>query len=244
VLDDVTQTLGEEGLDDDAAVREAVITALGDHIPVADQPLPMPEQGGGPLVVVLVGPTGVGKTTTIAKLAATYRIRRGLKVGLVTADTYRIAAVEQLRTYAHILGVPLHVAQTPSQLTDAIGELSSCDVVLVDTAGRGQRDQVKLDELSAFVKAAMPDEVHLVLSGTTSEAVLLKEAEAFSCVGIDRVALTKLDETVNFGVLVNVMDQLGTALSFVTTGQEVPEDLSEGSGRQLADLVLGGELPA
>jgi len=181
----------------------------------------------------------VGKTTTVAKLAATFKLRHGKKVGLITADTYRIAAVEQLRTYASIIGIPLQVAGTPDEMQKAVRSLANCDVILIDTAGRSQNDQNRIAELSRIVTAADPHEVHLVLSSTAGEKVLLKEAEVFSEVGIHRVVLTKLDEAVSFGMLINVIREVGKQLSFVTTGQEVPEHLECGRGERLAALVLG-----
>jgi len=160
----------------------------------------------------------------------------------VTCDTYRIAAVDQLRTYAGIIGLPLEVALTPTEMTRAAARLADCDVLLIDTAGRGPNDSARLDDLRQILAAADPHEVHLVLSSTASERVLLREAEAFAEVGADRIVLTKLDEAVSFGVLVNVMQSVGKALSFITTGQEVPDHIEEGRSQRLAELVLGAEL--
>ena len=120
--------------------------------------------------------------------------------------------------------------------------LSDCEVILVDTAGRSQNDRDRIDELKRFIGAAEPHEVHLVLSSTAGERVLLQEAEAFGTVGVDRIVLTKLDEAVSFGVLVNVIQHVGKKLSFITTGQEVPDHIECGQSERLADLVLGGEL--
>jgi flagellar biosynthesis protein FlhF len=184
----------------------------------------------------------VGKTTTVAKLAASFKLRQNLRVGLVTCDTYRIAAVEQLRTYAGIIGVPLEVALTPGDMQQAIEKLGLCDVIVIDTAGRGQNDTDRIDELREFIAAAQPHEVHLVLSSTAGERVLLREAEAFALVGIHRIVLTKLDEAVSFGMLVNVIRKVGKELSFVTTGQEVPDHIEIGQADRLAGLVLNGVL--
>jgi energy-coupling factor transporter ATP-binding protein EcfA2 len=126
-------------------------------------------EGGRPLTIALVGPTGVGKTTTIAKLAAAYKLRQGKKVGLITSDTYRIAAVDQLRTYATIIGLPLKVAMTPREMSAACSAFADCDAILIDTAGRSQHDANRLEELSAFIQACSPDETHLVLSATVAE---------------------------------------------------------------------------
>ena len=242
VMTQVRQDLGDDQLGDPRRVRRAIRTRLAEFIPTAREPVPMRSPDGRPLTIAMVGPTGVGKTTTLAKVAATFKLRHNRRVGLITADTYRIAAVEQLRTYANIIGLSLEVVQTPDEMRHAVHALSDNDVILIDTAGRSQRDVSRITELQSFIRAADPHEVHLVLSGTAGEKVLLQEAEAFSAVGVDKVVLSKLDEAVSFGVLVDVIHRLGTELSFFTTGQEVPDHIEPGASDRLADLVLGGAL--
>ncbi|MCH7797426.1 MAG: flagellar biosynthesis protein FlhF [Planctomycetes bacterium] len=227
---------------DDEELRAVAARYLAELVPVADPTIPRRSPDRRPLTIALIGPTGVGKTTTLAKLAASFKLRHHREVGLVTCDTYRIAAVDQLRTYAGIIGLPLEVALTPTEMTRAAARLADCDVLLIDTAGRGPNDSARLDDLRRILAAADPHEVHLVLSSTASERVLLREAEAFAEVGADRIVLTKLDEAVSFGVLVNVMQSVGKALSFITTGQEVPDHIEEGRSQRLAELVLGAEL--
>ncbi len=241
IITAVRAELADDTIDKDA-VREAVLRHIADLVPVADPTIPRRSPDARPLTIALIGPTGVGKTTTLAKLAASFKLRHQRHVGLVTCDTYRIAAVDQLRTYAGIIGLPLEVALTPGEMNRAAERLSNCDVVLIDTPGRGPNDTGRLCELQCVLAAADPHEVHLVLSSTASERVLLREAEAFAEVGADRIVLTKLDEAVSFGVLVNVMQSVGKELSFITTGQEVPDHIEEGRSRRLAELVLGAEL--
>ena len=192
-------------------------------------------------VVALVGPTGVGKTTTVAKLAANFKLRDGLNVGLITVDTYRIAAVEQLRTYADIISLPLRVVLTPRELKNAVREMRDLDMVLVDTAGRSPRDDLKINELRRLLAATDPDEVHLVLSLTASTSHLDAAAEKFSVLGVDRLILTKLDEAVHYGLMLRVLRQVNKGLSYVTTGQDVPDDIEPARGLRLARLILGEE---
>jgi len=234
--------LEQEQWDDSTLVREALVRHLAELVPAADGTVPQRSPDDRPLTIALIGPTGVGKTTTLAKLAASFKLRQHRRVGLVTCDTYRIAAVDQLRTYANIIGLPLEVALTPAEMRQAVHALRDCDVVLIDTAGRGPNDRGRLDELHTCLAAVDPHEVHLVLSSTSSQRVLMREAEAFAMLGADRVVLTKLDEAVSFGVLINVMQAVGKKLSFVTTGQEVPDHLEVGRPRRLAELVLGAPL--
>jgi len=193
-----------------------------------------------PRVIVLVGPTGVGKTTTVAKLAATYKLRHQKKVGLITSDTYRIAAVDQLKTYAGIIGLPFKVANTPDELKEAIESLQGCDIVVVDTAGRSQNNQQRLAELAEFAAAANPDETHLVLSTTVGDNVLRKTADRFRALGPDRCILTKLDEAVTTGPIAGLCDRIGLPLSFMTVGQEVPDDIEPARADRLARCVLDG----
>ncbi|MEM1329333.1 MAG: flagellar biosynthesis protein FlhF [Planctomycetota bacterium] len=223
---------------DEQSVLAAARSRLAARLPVAQ------ESVAARRVIALVGPTGVGKTTTIAKMAAVFKLRRGLRVGLVTSDTYRIAAVEQLRTYAGIIGLPLRVTVTPAEMSSAIADMSGCDVVLVDTAGRSQHDTKRIGELNNFLDAAAPTERHLVLSAAASQAVIASAAARFSGAGCDRLIVTKLDEAVHHGSLLHACDRSGLPLSYVSTGQEVPEDLDRASSERLAGMVLRGPSPA
>jgi flagellar biosynthesis protein FlhF len=192
-------------------------------------------------MVALVGPTGVGKTTTVAKLAANLKLVHGLRVGLITVDTYRIAAVEQLKTYAEIIDLPLAVANDPGQMRQALDELGAVDMVFIDTAGRGPRDEVKIRELADFMAQARPDEVHLVLSAGTAERTLKSAVERFASVRADRLILSKLDEAEGLGAILGVLGQANLPVSYLTTGQAVPDDIEPASRRRLARLILGLE---
>ncbi|HYF14935.1 MAG TPA: flagellar biosynthesis protein FlhF [Phycisphaerales bacterium] len=244
----VRDELSPEELRDDQIVASTLLRHLGAMMPSAPGLTKAGKRstpaGLRPLVIALVGPTGVGKTTTIAKLAATYQLRHGASVGLVTCDTYRIAAVEQLRTYANIIGLPLKVALTPKEVEEACASLASCDVIILDTAGRSQHDAQRLDELSAFVDAARPDEVHMVLSAAAAEDVMLGAAQRFSVLRPTHLVITKLDEAVRFGSLVALAQAAGTKISFVTIGQEVPEHIEPARSERLARLVYEGKLRA
>jgi flagellar biosynthesis protein FlhF len=244
IIGAVRDELSGAELRDAAAVRAAVIRRVADLIPVApDVPAPDPPVGGRPLTIAMIGPTGVGKTTTVAKLAAAYKLRHARRVGLVTTDTYRIAAVDQLRTYANIIGVPLKVAMTPAEMSQACQSLANCDVILLDTAGRSQNDAERLAELRQFLDAAEPDQTHLLLSCTSNQRVLLEAARRFGDLSPNRVVFTKLDEAVNYGVLLSVAKRIDLELSYVTTGQEVPDHIEVAQPERLARLVLDGTPP-
>jgi flagellar biosynthesis protein FlhF len=192
-------------------------------------------------LVALVGPTGVGKTTTIAKLAANFRLREKRKVGLITVDTYRIAAVEQLRTYADIIDLPMHVASTPREMRAAVLAMQDMDLVLMDTAGRGPSDEVKIRELRAFLQEAAADEVHLVLSAASSPNSLLKAAESFAPAGATALILTKLDEATGLGGALPLVRSARLPLSYLTMGQNVPDDIEPARAERLVKMILGLE---
>jgi len=242
-------------------------------------PAPAPiglDAGGGTRYVALVGPTGVGKTTTIAKLAAHFKLREGRSVGLITIDSYRIAAVDQLKAYADILGVPLEVVLAPEEMAGALGRLRDLDLVLIDTSGRSHKDARRLQELKAFLDAARdawpcacgcgggsagsrkvfrgpdgrfrsrsgqepgrpPLEVHLVLSCTSHPGQLTEVVASFRALGAERVVFTKVDEAVGLGVIFSLIRRLNLRLSYLTTGQDVPDDIEVGHRRRIAELIL------
>ncbi len=221
-------------------VRQKLAEQLEKMMPVSG-PI-VRQKTTGPHVVALIGPTGVGKTTTLAKLAANLKLRENHSVGLITIDTYRIAAVDQLRKYADIIGSPLSVVDTPESLREAIASMNDLEFVLIDTAGRSPTDTLKLNELKNFITAANADEVHLVISSTQSQACIERAIDRFSAVRVDKVIFTKFDEAVHVGVVFNVANKLKKVMSYVTTGQNVPDDIEVGRGRRLAQILLGTEL--
>jgi flagellar biosynthesis protein FlhF len=189
-------------------------------------------------VAALVGPTGVGKTTTIAKLAANFRLRDRRRVGLITVDTYRVAAIDQLRTYAQLIDVPLRVVAAPREMPQALDDLSDRDLVLIDTAGRSPQDDLRIQELRSFLQAAQADEVHLVLSLAAGSRNLALAAERFHRVGPTAVLLTKLDEAGASGVVLSAARRAELPLSYVTTGQDVPDDIDMATPDWLVQRLL------
>ncbi len=239
ILKTVQSELRPEMFNSPEAVREKIGQQLEKLLPVSG-PI-MRKKNIGPHVVALIGPTGVGKTTTIAKLAANLKLREKRKVGLITIDTYRIAAIDQLKKYADILGAPLKVVDSPDELREAVVELSDNDYILIDTAGRSPKDAMRISELKNFIQAAQADEVHLVLSSTVSEDCVDLAVQRFGEVGVDKVIFTKIDEAAHVGVILNVARKINKGLSYITTGQDVPDDIEVGRGRRLAQLILGSQ---
>jgi flagellar biosynthesis protein FlhF len=191
--------------------------------------------------VLFAGPTGVGKTTTIAKIAASQSLWGNKKVVLMTSDTYRIAAVEQLRTYAKILGIPIEITADPKETQVAIKKHKDADLILLDTAGRSHYDGGRIDELRALYEAYAPDSVHLVLAANIKYRDMLNVIERMGVVPLSALLFTKLDETSSYGTILNVLHDFNLPASFFTMGQNVPNDIETARGDRLVDLLMVNE---
>lgn len=194
-----------------------------------------------PRIIALVGPTGVGKTTTTAKLAAMHALNRGNKVALITMDIFRVGAVEQLKTYSRIMGIPLEVASTPAELEKAVKKHSACDLIFIDTAGRSHKDKEKLDDMKSFFENKITVEIYLCLSATTKDRELEEILHRFSIFQISKVVFTKIDESESLGNMVNLLMKDNLSIAYFTTGQRVPEDIEIATPAKLADMILREE---
>ena len=239
LIEQLQQEIDPADTQDLTLLKARAVRLLEKDIPITG---PIHIETGKTRLVALVGPTGVGKTTTIAKLAANYRLREKKRVGLITVDTYRIAAVDQLRTYADIIDLPMQVVSSPREMQQAITQLNGLDLILMDTAGRSPRDEIKIQELKSLLSEAKADEVHLVLSTTASAKSLTKTAERFSEVGTTTLTLTKLDETTEFGNILALLRQCQLPVSYLTNGQNVPDDIQPADANRLARQILGLEV--
>lgn len=191
-----------------------------------------------PQTFALIGPTGVGKTTTIAKLAAMYAIMERKKVALLTVDTYRIAAVEQLKTIAEIMEVPIKVVYSVSQMRDAIMEYHDKDVIFIDTAGRSHKNPLQVEELKTYMEIAEPNEIFLVLSGTSKYNDLLDIMAVYSDFNISRLIFTKLDETSSYGPIYNIACKSKIPIAYFTNGQNIPDDIEVADHLKLVQLMM------
>jgi flagellar biosynthesis protein FlhF len=193
-------------------------------------------------IVALAGPTGAGKTATIAKLAANFKLRQRLRVGLVSVDTYRIAAVEQLRTYSEIIDVPFKVAASPREMAAVLSEMGTVDLVLVDTVGRSPRDEIRINELKTYLNEAGNCEVHLVLAAGSSSHSLLAATQRFGAIGATRLLFTKLDEATTLGGVLTCAARSGNPVSYLTTGQDVPDNIEIADSDELASRIVDSVL--
>lgn len=190
-------------------------------------------------VTVLVGPTGVGKTTTIAKLAGKLSLIDKKKVGLITIDTYRIGAVEQLKTYADIMNITFKVVFSIKDMEKSIIDLDYCDVILVDTTGRSSKNMMQISELRAFIEKIKEKSVHLVINASTKNKDIETIIKGYTILEYENIIITKLDETSTYGSILTILDKGKKPISFITTGQDVPDDIKEGNKEEIAKIVLG-----
>ena len=202
---------------------------------------PLPAPGEPSRTIFLVGPTGVGKTTTLAKLAANFALGGRGKVALVTTDTFRIAAIPQLQTYAEIIQVPLDVVYSPSELRGLLRRHQDKRLVLVDTPGRSPANRQQIRELGLFTQVAPERVVLLTVAASTKPRDLAAIVERFGEIPFDGFVVTKVDETRSFGPIVGLLRQSRKPLTFLTTGQQVPQDIETATPTRLAELVLGSE---
>jgi flagellar biosynthesis protein FlhF len=237
VVGDVTGRIEEGETPEPKELRRGVLSGLIDRITVAGA---IKLEKGSRRVVALVGPTGTGKTTTIAKLASRYKIVEGKKVALISCDTFRIGAVDQLKTFADIAEIPLAVVFSPKEMAAALERFSSCDLILIDTPGRSPNDEMHLRELKGLMEAAGPDEIHLTVPAGARYGDLQEILDRFSTVAVSHLLFTKLDETSHYGDIVSLAAGSRKAVSYVTVGQNVPDDIELFRKDMAARMILHG----
>ena len=237
IISEIEKSISKEaGVDNVlSSVYQKIILKLGQR-----KTIELPEKG--PRFLFFIGPTGVGKTTTIAKLASEFALKKKAKVAFIASDTYRIAAVEQLKTYASILTIPLQVIYSAEDMEKVRKELKNIDLIFVDTAGRSHRNEEQKADIAKLL-ASVPEEekeVFLVLSATTKYRDLVKIADSYSDVTDYNLIFTKLDETSCIGNIFNLKMHTGAQLSYTTFGQNVPDDIGIIDAQSVAKKLLGG----
>jgi flagellar biosynthetic protein FlhF len=238
------QIIGEiEGILNKDASMDNILSGVYQKIVLKlGQPRVITPVENTPKFIFFIGPTGVGKTTTIAKLASKYKLEEKAKIAFITADTYRIAAVEQLRTYANILGVPIKVVYNEDELKDSRTEFADCDLIFVDTAGRSHKNKDHKDDLEKLINAIPKEEreIYLVLSATTKYHDLIAITEVYSEIADYSLIFTKLDETNYVGNIFNIRMLTNAPLSYATFGQDVPDDIEKIDPQSIAKQLLRG----
>jgi len=196
----------------------------------------------GQRVKVLIGPTGVGKTTTLAKLSAFHALHEKKNVGIITTDTYRIAAVEQLKIYARIIGLPLEIASGSMDFKKSLRKFADKDIILVDTPGTSRNDMLNTGKLYETLKSEVPCESNLLISLTSSKECMMEVASRYGRFDYNQVILTRADECTRIGFLWDVLDQIAKPVSYITNGQNVPNDIEESNPQKIARLIVGNDL--
>ena len=237
VISKIMQTVGQNHDMTEDQVNQLARSEMLQFIQTHQKPI----EDMNPEIICFIGPTGVGKTTTIAKIAADYLLNEDKKVGLITSDTYRIAAVEQLKTYASILGIPIKVVESAAELEQAMSELGDCDVVLMDTAGRNYQQKQYIDDLEQLLPDKTKIQINLVLSLTSKYQDMVKIIDNFQTISMDQLLLTKLDETSTTGAIVNLLYQYPIPIPYIANGQNVPDDIISLTPEILVDFILGDE---
>jgi len=192
-------------------------------------------------IVAFVGPTGVGKTTTIAKLAAHFVLYKNRKVAMVTADTYRVGAIEQLKHYGELLEIPVHVVHRQEDVKEILTDLKDYDLLLVDTMGFSPNNRMQIKKVKGLLDVINPDDIHVVISAATKNRDMIDILNNYKELYYNKIIITKLDETKSYGMVLNALKVGGCKLSYFTMGQNVPDDIEVASADKIADMILGEE---
>ena len=236
IISEIEGTLKKDASMDNilSSIYQKIVLKLG-------QPVTIDIQGPTPKYVFFIGPTGVGKTTTIAKIASKFKVEKKARIAFLTSDTYRIAAVEQLRTYANILGVPFNVIYSTEEIEQSWKEFADYDIIFVDTAGRSHKNKSQRDDIESLIRA-IPGRKRstMVLSATTKYRDLISITEAYSQITNYNLLFTKLDETNSVGNLFNIRMLTNAPLSYATFGQDVPDDIDRIDPQSIAKQLLRG----
>lgn len=238
ILDELDYKDTDQQLDNIlASIYQKIVLKLGEI-----KPLIPPAKDKKPKIVFFVGNTGVGKTTTMAKLASVFNLEEKMKIAMLSVDTYRIAAIEQIKTYANILNTPMKVVYTPEEMKQYINDFSDCDLIFVDTAGRSHKNQEQKNDLNKIIECVdgYEKEIFLVVSATTKYTDLKNIAKSYGEMFDYKIIFTKLDETRGLGNILNLKLDTNKSLSYVTWGQNVPDDMGLLNPQIIAKQLLGG----
>lgn len=237
-IEEIFSSLKGEELLEEELVLNKLISKVRHHLQITG---PIKFNQNHPTVVLLMGPTGAGKTTTIAKLAALYKYTYSRKVALISADSFRIAAMEQLKTFAEIAKIPFTAVYNNNDLIEKINAMKKYELILIDTAGLNSRNMKQLVGLKETIRIAKADEIYLTLSLTTKYSDISENIKSFGMIPYNGIILTKLDETSGMGDILNMAIEHEKPFSYITFGQDIPEDISLANRNDLAQFILRGK---
>ena len=237
IIQNVFNRLSADQLEDMDLIDDMIITKIADHIKTSE---PFRVDQKQSKIIVFVGPTGVGKTTTIYKISAICKFFNHFDVAIISTDTYRIGAIDQLKTFTNIANIPFEVAYSPNELDTLVAKHKDKDIILIDTVGRNPRNKNEIEEILKFINAISPDEVHLVISAPTSYNNMERVLKNFGVLMPNRLVFTKIDESLYLGPIFNILYNSKIPLSYITTGQNTPEDILIAESIKIADMVYHG----
>ena len=240
IIDNVLNKVSQyEPFVDEANRDDYLVSTLGSLIPTSEFEL---SKQSRPKVITLVGPTGVGKTTCIAKLAVISKILHNLDIGLISIDTYRLGALDQLKIFSEISNIDFLVAYEPSDVQKFMKKFKNKDIVFIDTVGRSQNNKKLLNSINDFLKKVKVDETYLVLNSTSDYKVMLDVARKFKVFNYDALVFSKLDEAISYGNIVNLVNEVDTPIKYLTNGQVIPDDIIAADSEFIANMVYSGKL--
>ncbi|MBL1212542.1 MAG: flagellar biosynthesis protein FlhF [Ignavibacteriae bacterium] len=234
----IEQLKKSEEVLDESNINNFVLSNISSMISTAEFEI---EKKSGSQRVAFVGPTGVGKTTCIAKLATISKILHNLDVGIISIDTYRLGAIDQLRIFSEIVDIDLLVAYEPEEMPALLKKFKSKDIIFIDTAGRSQKNTEHLQKMKEFLDAAKPDSTHLVLSSTSTTRTLYDVADKFDLFNYDSMVFTKIDEAVVYGSMLNVSANFNKPIMYLTNGQVIPDDIISAEPDFIANMIYSGK---
>jgi len=237
LISNVKNSISDADLNDSAILYETLKKEIVSFVNDTE-PILLPNKNN---IVAFVGPTGVGKTTTIAKLATHFSLYKNKKVALLTADTFRVGAIEQLQHYGDLLEIPVHVIHRQEDVKEILAELKDYDLLLVDTMGFNPNDRMKIKRLKGLLDALNPDDVYVVISAATKNRDLIDILNNYRELSYNKIIITKFDETKSYGVILNALKVGNCKLSYFTMGQNVPDDIELPSAGKIASMILGEE---
>jgi flagellar biosynthesis protein FlhF len=236
LIDSAHRSLEKEGFTDKTRIARTLKNEIISYIEKTN-PISLTDKEQS--IIAFVGPTGVGKTTTIAKLAANFALYDKKRVALVTSDTFRVGAIEQLKTYGEILDIPVEVIYSPEDVKGIINRLKGYDFVLIDTMGSSPNNKMQIKKIRGLLDNICPTEIHMVISATTKSKDLEEILNNYRELNYRKIIVTKIDETRSYGLILNAINLTSCALSYITTGQNVPDDIKVATPETIADMILG-----
>jgi flagellar biosynthesis protein FlhF len=236
IFSKVSQALKPEELKDEnvlfTTIKNELISQIGKI-----EPIHLTEDKN--VIVAFIGPTGVGKTTTIAKLAAKFTLYHEKKVAMITADTFRVGAIEQLKTYGELLEIPVEVIYGNDDIKTALNRVKGYDLVLIDTMGSSPNNKMQIKKVKSLLDAVNPTDIYMVISATTKSRDIGDILNNYKELNFNKLIITKLDETRTYGTIMNAVKMTDSNLSYFTVGQNVPDDIEIASAEKLAGMILG-----